>query len=190
MGNAWAHKHGGTVSGSASLLSPPVSSLLCPANAQTLIVRTLCVTKAPTVILSDSGVRARLISVAQRIFDVLRPPRCFPDCWQMLGGTELIAVLQCALEIYTRGCGVHRCPACDYRDELVSGPEPFLVSDLSPYVMWIYRWCNQRPFYRSCYIAHDSSLISHHGTANVGQRITQIFYFACVEIVFSEFFLF
>ena len=108
----------------------------------------------------------------------------------MLGGTAAIAILQCALEICTRGYGVHRYPACDYRDELLHGPESFKASDVTPYVYGVYRWCNQKPSYCSCYIAHDSSLISHHGSANVDQGIQRVFSFAYVEIIFSLFFSF
>ena len=38
------------------------------------------------------------------------------------------------------------------------------------------------------YVPEDSLLISHHGCASVGERITRLISFSFVKIIFSEFF--
>ena len=146
--------------------------------------------RPPTMTLLDSGFRARLISVSLNISDVLRPPR-FSSRWLANARRRCddyhTAMRARDLHLWLRHSTV---PACAYRDEVVHGPESVQVYEVSPYVYGVYRWRNHRPSYCSCYIAHDPSIISHYGCANVRQRIKHVFSFACVEIVFSQFFFF
>ena len=49
------------------------------------------------------------------------------------------------------------------------------VSEVPSYVYGVYRWCNDIASYCPSYVSHDASLITHHGCANVGERIQQSF---------------
>ena len=78
----------------------------------------------PTVILVDSGFYALLIPESLSNLKSYDIHDFRTDCWQTLGGSAVSAILQCALEFYTRGRGVHRYPAWGDRDKLVHGPKP------------------------------------------------------------------
>ena len=92
-----------------SLFNSPFLSLICTGNRKSLNVRTLCVKTAYNGDTLKFGTSCAVDFYITTLFCVLFSPIFF-HCWQMLGGTAVIAVPQFAREIYTHGCGVHRYP--------------------------------------------------------------------------------